>query len=376
MSTAKEDLISSKDAKLRIDTLGDKSSNESACIIFGAGASSGYSYRHTYTPPSIKDLFNESNPVVNEVINLEKNLFIKYNKEDFSRGIRYHENDLEKYLSFLYSKNRNDNRFNRFLTYLEDIFSLASQDIVMGEPNNYRTLINRMWDLHGIQKKWSCISFNYDTILESSYLMADRDTTKRNFSSITSYIDFNPAILKMHGSINFRYIFREPRYALSSGLLNTHDLFSKMMTDSNGNFLNVIELTSKKPNFKSVKTIYTKEKNSDFFEYNFPLMLIPIHASITHENIFFKESLDLAKKQIENSNLIIAIGYNFGDEAFNDVLGKIDHSKKEIILVDTAFTIKDLENYPGFQKIKKTWSKAKIRAFDGDGFDDFMKAIS
>ena len=104
-------------------------------------------------------------------------------------------------------------------------------------------------------------------------------------------------------------------------------------------------------------------------------MLIPIHDSISPENSFFIENLQNAKKQIEQANLIIAIGYNFGDEAFVKMMGEIDFTKKDIILVCKKSIGEDLQKNSGYQRVKKSWKNANLKIFDGDGFSEFMEAV-
>jgi hypothetical protein len=109
--------------------------------------------------------------------------------------------------------------------------------------------------------------------------------------------------------------------------------------------------------------------------FDFPLMLIPIHESVAPENLFFKELIDSSTKSIERANLVVSIGYNFGDEAFTNALSKIDLSKKDIILVNSKSEAKNLVNHLGYQRIKKIWPSDKIRVFEGNGFGEFMDAI-
>jgi hypothetical protein len=347
--------------------------NEKICIIFGAGASLGYSKNHYYKTPIVRDLFDDkSNNTVMEVINKPANKSLKNNKGDYLHDLKDYEYDLEKYLSYLYKKNPEDNIFSNFLTYLEDIFFLSSEK-VDDTFNNYKSLINIMYRLYG-KDLWSCISFNYDTIFEKSYLLTDRDTSRRNFSNLDDYINMKPVILKMHGGINFRYLLCRPVSDIS--ISNNHSIFSEMMREKRDvdTFLQVIDIESPEP-----EPYHTPEYNHDSKrmerKVNFPLMLIPIHASITPENIFFKEQIKLAKKQMEEASLIISIGYNFGDEAFTNELIDIDLSKKEIILVDIQESIDKIVDYNGYKRAKKIFSDANVRIFDGDGFGDFVNAI-
>ncbi len=371
-----EVLISKEDTKKKVRQLGTDE-QASVSIILGAGASFGYSLENNNRPPIVKDLFDSSNPIVYKVISKPEHAFIRNNSADFIEELKNYDNDLEKYLSFIFSRNSEDNLFGNFLAYLEDIFFFASEDVAR-ESNNYKKLINLMWDLHG-KKHWSCLSFNYDTLLEKSYLIAGRDTTGRSFGSIESYLNHSPAILKIHGGVNHRYIFRKFYEDNDSGFHNNHRLFSMMMNErkSYQEFLSILDLDSSKPDRFKLESVRDEEKKKwrNVSRLNFPLMLIPIHATITPENIFFKNLLDLAGKEIEKASLVIAIGYNFGDEAFIDILKKVDLSKKEIILVNTQRTVNNLDQNLGYQRIKKIWPETNVKIFDGDGFQGFIDAI-
>jgi hypothetical protein len=103
--------------------------------------------------------------------------------------------------------------------------------------------------------------------------------------------------------------------------------------------------------------------------------MIPIHATKKPENHYFVDMLSKAKNEIESSTLIIAIGYNFGDESFCNEIKKIDLSKKELILVSTSKLYEDPENHIGFKNAFNVWKTSKISLFKGDGFSKFVTAI-
>lgn len=203
--------------------------DERISIIFGAGASYGYSNDLTFQAPIVRKLFSRFNLVVKNIIDKAEHSFVKNNSSDFERAIKNHNNDLEEYLSTLYSQNNEDNIFGNFLIYLEDLFFFASNRF-QNDVNYYRMLINRMWNLHG-KKQWSLISFNYDTILEQSYLLAGRDPRKRTFKALSEYHELNPVLIKMHGSINFRYIYGH-LFEDGTSKLSNHELFSLMMAET------------------------------------------------------------------------------------------------------------------------------------------------
>jgi hypothetical protein len=291
--------------------------------------------------------------------------------------LRGYDNDLEKYLSALYARNSDDNLFGNFLRYLEDIFFFSSSEITTGEANHYRALLNLMWGLHG-KKHWSCLTFNYDTLLEQSYLIMGRDTTGRDFNDLSSYQEGNPVILKMHGGINYRYQFSKEYRDEDSKKYSPHFIFSKMMAEKahSDEFIELISLGKIKPSLHTV-TNRRDEKGivRSFSLFNFPLMLIPIHASITPENMFFREQISHAVEQVKKANFILVIGYNFGDETFTTGLAGLDITGKEIVLV-TSNPPAEPEEHIAYKRLRKTWPQAKIRIFDGEGFGELIEAVS
>ena len=270
---------------------------DNICFIFGAGASNGYSSEVLpYLPPIVADLFNDQNHIVKEVINQQKHDFILGHRSFLKKALKRYNNDLEEYLSVLYNKNDNDDLFSSLLIYLQDIFYLVS-DRIEENGNNYKDLINNLFTSRG-KLPWSFISFNYDTFLEQSYIFARRDQNKK-FESIEDYLIY-PKIIKVHGSVNFRYTIKEmskmPRK-------NDKEVFELMMNGKKdvGEGIKVIS-----PKIKSTAT------NKDFYvqtetfdkegirrgvdNYNLPLIMIPIHGTKRSENELFIKMLKEAKK--------------------------------------------------------------------------------
>lgn len=365
-------LISKVETKTRIQSLATKQ-DDTACIIFGAGASFGYSDENYFKPPIVKDLFDDSNNLVKEIINSREHASIKTNRQHYKDQLQNYNNDLEAYLSFLYKRNPKDSLFSNFLIYLQDIYINASKNFT-SEPNNYKKLINLMWDLHG-DKHWACISFNYDTLLEKSYAEAGRDPVTRKFDSLESYTNHRPVILKMHGGINFRYAHvKSHEYNDDKIKFPVYSLFSKMMSNEDNwkvGLADVVYPELEKPNHH--QTYYKGDMRMSY--YDFPLMLIPVHATVQTGNPYFENMANLAKTEIEKSNLIISIGYNFGDDSFLGKLSSLNLSKKEIILVGTKSSNIDFGSYLAFQRIKKDCPDTCVKIFDGNGFTEFIKAI-
>ncbi len=372
-------LLSKSDTKREIRDLLNQT-NGSICFIFGAGASYGYSKDNRYSPPTVENLFNEENLIVKEVI--ARHPSIKSRQSHIIKEIKNHQNDLEIYLSKRYSGKPEDKLFGDLLSYLEDVFISASNKFV-SEPNSYKDLINLMWELHG-SKSWSFLSFNYDTLLEKSYLEADNDPKRDSFGSLKDYLNFSPSIIKVHGGINFRHQYIKPCLWNDPESLSNYFLFSEMMSDRNKNGFKIVPPNlTEYPSHRVEHKIDSDGKltNEEISIYDFPLMLIPIHATIRPENPFFEKMINRAKEEIEKSSMVVAIGYNFGDDAFMEELKKIDFSKKELMLVNTNQFIqnilKETKKEVGFERMmnffKGDYDRFKI--FNGDGFGEFVESL-
>ncbi|MFI5260306.1 MAG: hypothetical protein ACHQU0_00740 [Candidatus Paceibacteria bacterium] len=354
-------------------------SDKNICFIFGAGASYGYSHISPYKPPVVASLFDIFNPVVDEIISQEKHKSIRANREHHANIIRdFYGNDLESYLSALYKNNGNDNLFANLLVYLHDIFSLASTHFEP-EDNYYKELINFIYSLFR-EDRWSCLSFNYDTLLEKSYVETDRDSSGRTFNDFDSYAKLQPNILKIHGGINFYHNYRKLfEFEDISRFPSRFTMFSEMMKDNNSieRFLSVSSPFSNgiKPHVEEYLYDPSSGTNKNFSSYRGPLMLIPIHAEIELGNLYFQKMIELSKEKINDADLVIAIGYNFGDKTFTDSLDKIELSGKELILVDIKKVVSDPSNYIGYQRAKKIWGSGKVKIFNGDGFGEFIESL-
>lgn len=84
---------------------------------------------------------------------------------------------------------------------------------------------------------------------------------------------------------------------------------------------------------------------------------------------------DSGTEEIKKSDLVIAIGYNFGDRSFINKLKNIDLSGKELVLIGTQDNANKIDEYPAFQQAKQFWDTSNLRVFHGDGFKDFVEAI-
>lgn len=375
MSMEKKAVLLEKEETYRKYKKAVDRTDSSICFIFGAGASYGYSSENSFfAPPIVADLFSDTNGVVKEVIRRPQHDFILGHRDFLKKALRRYNGDLERYLSELYQKNSNDDFFSSLLFYLQDIFYLAS-DKVQENNNSYKDLVNLLFTSRG-SLPWSCITFNYDTLLEQSYIFARRDR-ERNFKDIKSYLNY-PKILKMHGSVNFRYLLTEDN---SNPTRNEKNVFGLMMDGKKdiGEAIEVFEPktgSARNLNFLNPITIPDEKGiNRAKKVYNFPLMMVPIHATKRPKHNFFLEMLKEAKNEIEKASLIIAIGYNFGDELFMSEISNIDLKNKDLILVGTKKLVVDYKSHPAYQDVIKVFESNRVHVFNGNGFTEFIDTI-
>ena len=106
-----------------------RESSNGITVIFGAGASHGYSRnQHKFLPPTVAQLFDDSsNAVVLEILNQPKHNQIRGLKPAIERGLKSFGGNLEKYLSDIYCDNKDNNLFSLLIVYLQDLFFFASR---------------------------------------------------------------------------------------------------------------------------------------------------------------------------------------------------------------------------------------------------------
>lgn len=365
-----EPLISSEETKKIFAKIARKSDNKLS-IILGAGASLGYSRNkdYEYEPPAVSDLLNDENRIVKHVINKPEHQDIKGQREQIKRRIMgSFKGDLEAYLSDIYMNDPADDRFQAMLRYLEDIFKLASLRIDL-DDNHYQSLLSVTRDLRG-PRPWSILVFNYDTLLEQSAENVPIFNPGLTFELDDNYLKQNPKILKMHGGINLRYVTKHQ--SEEGKVLSQHDIFTEMMKNKQPpeNYLVLEGLRSGVPEFAK----YSRLEGGDVI-YNFPLMMIPVHAHTKSENSFFTRQIELAKSEISQSKLVVAIGYQFGDDTFINSLKDLDLKGSTLILVGSTHLLEKTVNSRAYKKASKVWPKENIRIYEGDGFGAFVDAL-
>jgi hypothetical protein len=345
--------------------------DERICFIFGAGASAGYSrIAAQLSPPVVVTLFDDSNPVVKEVIQRTTHETILRRRENMVEALVEHGGDLEAYLGHLFRLNRDNELFTKLMLYLQDVCLAASLGIDQNErSNNYLRLIYRMESLRG--SKWSCITFNYDTILEKSFLAAGSDA--RTFSKVAEYQQ-DPKIIKIHGGVNLRYHINERAKP-------DREIFRLMLSfpaDPPIGDVGMLPLASgaEAPPVASHNTVARHQApgHERMSDYDFPLMMVPIHNANDEHSKFFQERVDEAVAEISRSSLVIAVGYNFGDKIFVEKIKEIENTKKSLLIVSGSDFSSDPAGYPGYSAITSIW-KGRIYFFKGEKFTGFTDCI-
>lgn len=348
-----------------------RNSDKKFTLILGAGASYGYSRKsdYTFTPPTVKKLFDSSNPVVDAVLNRAEHTEIRREKAQIQRTIQNRFNgDLEAYLSDAFNTDSEDPLFSRVVRYLEDLFTVISKN-VDDDDNYYQSLVSAVRELRG-RKPWSIVTFNYDTLLEQAISKSVRFTPSRQFRTEADYTSHErPKVIKVHGGVNVRYI-----HALDP-LTNTspdyYDVFTEMM-ENDKSLIEFSTIGSGIPPFESHRTF---DQIGGRSVRNFPLMMIPVHAQTDCKNDFLVRQRELAAEEISQSGLTIAIGYQFGDDAFLNALKRRNIGAGQLVLVGSNSLLTHKEDSLTFKKASDVWSAENIRIFEGKGFGEFIDAV-
>jgi hypothetical protein len=193
---------------------------------------------------------------------------------------------------------------------------------------------------------------------------------ERTFNSFNNYVDTPPKIFKVHGGINYRYVLEESGRPTER---TKREIFQKMM-DAPTIPPSIVSPLADLPQFHTTRRIPMGNivRTNDI--YNFPQLMIPIHDE-QNFNPFFADMIQRATSEINSAELVIAIGYDFGDTAFTDSLKRIDTSNKELILVGTKRLYEETKNHSGYKRASEIWNSKKIKIFAGDGFAEFVKSV-
>ncbi len=358
--------------KLRRTTEQDKH----ICFVFGAGASFGYSrIAGQLAPPVVANLFDDSNPLVASV--LSKHSEVLRRRGAIADELIEHGGDLEAYLGKLYERNPASELFTQLVLYIEDICAAASETIDAEQSsNNYLRLIYRM---EGLSKpnRWSCVTFNYDTILERSFIAAG--SQQRKFSHLSEY-NFDPKILKIHGGVNlrFRSYGRENEERAKSRmfrLMMDYHSENGVKGDKKRDVIQSISLFDPIPHFKTPERLVIGPSPMERVSiFSFPVMMVPIHnTNITH-NDYFSSALKSSLKELDRAKLVVAIGYNFGDKLFVEGLKNLKTREKDILIVSGPDFSGSPGDCPAYNQLAPFW-EGSLYMFRGAKFSGFVDAI-
>jgi hypothetical protein len=109
-------------------------------------------------------------------------------------------------------------------------------------------------------------------------------------------------------------------------------------------------------------------------DYDFPLMMVPIHNANDEHSKFFQEQVDQAVTELSRSSLVVAIGYNFGDKIFAEKIKEMESADKTLLVVSGSDFSSNPTDYPGYSAITSIW-KGKIYFFKGEKFTGFTDCI-
>ena len=339
------------------------------CFVFGAGASFGYSrLPNQGAPPVVAGLFDDTVTVVNKV--LSRHEFIQRRRNDIQEELIEHGGDLESYLGHLYKLHPNNELFTRLILYMQDVCALASETIDADrETNNYLRLIYRMESLRGAD--WSCITFNYDTILERTFMAVG--SASRTFANAHDY-DLGPKIIKVHGGINFRYQFQETDQPVRT-MGNVFDHMMAHSSEAKDASIYCLPMSDAIPISRTtMNTGGNRTPARRLGIYNYPAMMVPIHNTNNTHNQFFQSAVDRALQEIHNAKIVIAIGYNFGDKIFVDGMRKLDLSGKEMLVVSGSDFSDNPTDCPAYNELSNFWS-GPLYLFRGAKFASFVNSI-
>ena len=284
-------------------------------IIFGAGASHDYT-RESFTvaddlwrPPMTDGICN---PIRFSRI-IDKYPYMK----DLSSGIATNvskNKSLEEYLNYVSKVSKKNierqKQLIAFQFYLYELFYEVSTNFQQG-TNNYRALIDLIRD----STNQACIvSYNYDTLLESSLSTIIRE-------DLNSYINNSIKVIKLHGSCDWVYTFLD-RFDLAGKTKSSYDYFINAPSD----FFKETNLI-KANNIQFKPFTQSMVSRSKFY---FPAIAIPL----THkgQHVCPERHHDTLIESLLNIDRILVIGWQARDSYLLELLNKIKQKVKVTIV--------------------------------------------
>jgi hypothetical protein len=301
--------------------------NEDLLIIFGAGASHDCvnpyksQVNHDYWPPLTYQLFERQDIWTGNtqrgVVNAFKSSLL--NKHTLVGGIAYELSSQDSLETFLANLKRSsldiDKRSSVALYfYLKELFSeISSNFLGSALTNNYASLLRRL--LKTKFTKFSLLTTNYDTILDTTLekiLLVNFDNFDKylNFSSHNKIFNY----LKIHGSVNWSYYFRN-----CDSLSNPDDLIAGQVNVRDQDINNLENATD-----------VGLDNEDDQGCIRFPALSVPL-GSYRYIN---PQQIDNFKNQHANLKTILVIGHSGKDNTIFELLNEIIKEKVQIFIVD------------------------------------------
>ena len=318
-------------------------------VIFGAGASFAAPNQKPINqiPPLTRDLFSkdylESQHFMID-IKLISPLFKTQDKpfEDFLKEV--YEN-LVNGKTPISNKDTILDSLIQTIYYLQDLFYRLSA-FYYPEKNvltSYNALVSELFKVY---ETMTFITFNYDTLLESTL-----KSIGFNFSSMDSFVDQSYKIIKPHGSCNWAYAHTE-------------------IPQKNDSFDTIIKkLENLRGEYVEINNTSTYANQSPLYSL-LPCMAIPINIEngcLMKKFVCPEDHVDIMKTELKNAKKILIIGWAGNEDHFGLVLNECCFSNEiQMLVIGNGNAHNTIDN------ISCNFSKIRSIPYD-KGFKESLK---
>lgn len=323
-------------------------------IIFGAGASHGYS-PYGNPPPLTDDLvdprFLDSDMIRSKKYRHEVASLLSEIAPQVVGKNKTFEDALTSIKKEMGHHSHRTDQLVGLQFYLKDYFEKISgsfQDI-----NHYRTLLSKISDYNGGQ---AClVTFNYDTLLEQSI-------GRERFKSMRSYIDANPCVIKLHGSHDWAHIAKK-NMVIDTEFSQIKDSVDFLKSDPN-----YIDRVRSKPSIGN--NVFHKDEIAKSGEGNNIFVLPAIAIPLFEKRDFLCpiQHFDALWKNIAQADRVLVIGWKAGDTNLIDAMRSYLKENTALTVVSQKIeTAKEIA-HKLFSEVGKFSSDYK---YFGGGFAEF-----
>jgi len=291
-------------------------------FVFGAGASQAAQNQSTYT-----ESHNERAPLVDGLFNEQyiacMRPGINFDIEECRAKVREY-GSLEKWLTEKWKNISNlgtlraqegvKTWFGNINLYTWILLNSVSQTYPAAQ--GYSPLLQKLYE-----QDFGIISFNYDTLLDQSYM----DVFGEPLSSKKSYLD--SSFVKLHGSVNWFLKARAEEQDLRHGRHNG-DVEVRLRAIAkniyNGAPMSMNSLEIIDPKHSSLKTI---EQVMNYFAnegYFYPLLFMPLTGKAYDTISDFKDvMIAKAEEMLTKASDVYFVGYRASDDLIHELLKKV-----------------------------------------------------